>query len=135
MKRLEHSNIPLKTMLDLHEWLGIYGCIRETRNRTIDSYITEKIGADRAHLYSIVKYFQAVRHDRDPDLRSQSPTLALVKIHEDEYHLTMSPEDAKIIGKCLKIALRKVPDWEFHILLGVYPYEIKDLLKKLKKIV
>ena len=135
MKLLENANTSIKIMLNLSEWLGIYGCIRETRSRTTDSYVMEKIGADRPYIYSIVKYFQAVHHDRDPDLRSQSPTLTLIKIHEEEYHLTMSPDDAKIIGKCLEIALRKVPDWEFHILLGVDSCQAKDLLSQFNKIV
>jgi hypothetical protein len=46
----------------------------------------------------------------------------------------MAREDAKLISKCLEIALRVVPGWEFHILLGVYPSEVKDLLKQFHKI-
>ena len=113
---------------------GIRGCIRETSDKLKNPDILDQTGVNRAYLDSIVDYFGAVRNQDNTDTRCQSPTLTLVKINEEEYHLTMSMDDAKLIGKCLEIALRVVPDWEFHILLGVYPSEVKDLLEQFHKI-
>jgi hypothetical protein len=48
--------------------------------------------------------------------------------------MIMSMQDARVIVKSLETALKVIPDWEFHILLGVYPNEIKDLLAQFRKI-
>ena len=113
---------------------GIRGCIRETSDKLKSPDILDQTGVNRAYLDSIVDYFGAVRGQGNTDTRCQSLTLTLVNINEEEYHLTMAREDAKLISKCLEIALRVVPGWEFHILLGVYPSEVKDLLKQFHKI-
>ena len=134
MNILEHSSSALKAMLNKDEWRGIHGCIRETNDKLKSPDILDQTGVNRAYLDSIVDYFGAVRNQDNTDTRCQSPTLTLVKINEEEYHLTMSMDDAKFIGKCLEIALRVVPNWEFHILLGVHPYEVKDLLAQFHKI-
>lgn len=134
MNILEHSSSTIKATLNKDEWFGIYGCIRETSDKLKSPDILDQTGVNRAYLDSIVDYFGEVKDQGNTDTRCQSPTLTLVKINEEEYHLTLSREDAKLIGKCLEIALRVVPDWEFHILLGVYPSEVKDLLEQFHKI-
>ncbi len=134
MNILEHSSSAIKATLSDDDRCGIRGCIWATWEKLKDQEILDQTVVDQAYLTSILEYFRAVRDQVNTNCRCQSPTLTLVKINEEEYHLTLSREDAKLIGKCLEIALRVVPNWEFHILLGVYPSEVKDLLEQFHKI-
>jgi hypothetical protein len=120
-------------MLNLSEWLSIYGCVRESGDRSTDSEALDRTGVDRSYLFRIVKYLGAIKSHGTTDYRCPSPTLTLVKVNEDEYHLTMSMQDTRLIVKCLETGLQVIPGWETHILLGVDPYEIKDLLAQFRK--
>jgi hypothetical protein len=134
MNLLERSSSTIKAMLSDDDRSGIRGCIWATWEKLKDHDILDQTGVDQSYLTSILGYFRAVRDQGNTDDRCQSPTLILIKVNEEEYHLTMSREDAKLISKCLEIALHVVPDWEFHILLGVHPYEVRDLLTQFHKL-
>jgi len=124
----------IEAMLTKRERRGIHGCVRESWAGSSDSETLVWVGVDRACLYSIMKYLGEVISHGSTEYRSQSPTLIFVKIGDDEYRLTMSPGDAKLIVRCMETALCRVPEWEFHLLMGVYPKEIKELLKQFQKI-
>jgi hypothetical protein len=124
----------IEIILTKSERRGIHGCIRESWSGSSDSETLAWVGIDRAYLYSIMKYLGDVISHGITEYRCQSPTLTLVKISDDEYRLTLSPQDMRLIIRCMETALHRVPDWEFHLLLGVYPKDIRELLEQFQKI-
>jgi hypothetical protein len=124
----------IEAMLTKRERRGIHGCVRESWEKLSDSEMSAQLGIDQEYLYSVTKYLGEVISHGSTEYRSQSPTLIFVEIGDDEYRLTMSPGDARLIVRCMETALRRVPEWEFHLLMGVYPKEIKELLKQFQKI-
>jgi hypothetical protein len=134
MNLLKHSPDTLKVCLSDDDRRNIRGCIRECDDKLTNSEALDRTGVDREYLFSIVKYFGKEHPHGIMDCRCPSPTLILVKVNDEEYHLSMSMQDAELIVKCLETALQVIPDWETHILLGVDPYEIKDLLAQFRNI-
>ncbi len=68
------------------------------------------------------------------DYRCLSKTLSLTKISEDEYHLTVAPRDLDLIVRCLETALQVIENWEFHIILGAFPDQVRVLLKQFRSV-
>jgi hypothetical protein len=128
------SDSTFKVILTNVERAGIYGCIWQTRGRLSDSECLKRIGVDRKYLISIVDYIAEVRDKGATDYRCLSRTLSLIKISGDEYHLIVSPRDIELIVRCLEAGLQVIPNWEFHILLGVFPDQVRVLLKQFRSI-
>ena len=134
MKVAKHSSSEIAVILTNYERHGIRACILESWEALSDSEISAQLGVDRGYLRSVIRYLGEDISYGANEGRSQSPTLTLIKIKDDEYHLIMSQQDVRLIIQCMETALRRVAHWEFHLRTSVYPKEIKELLEKFQKL-
>ena len=109
------------------EYLIIHLCIRQAFENVRTFEFRKRIGVTEEYMRAIQCYARSVSESRPNEATTIPITFSMEKINNDLLYATMTLNDLRAIGNCIKMTLKRTGRWEIHTLIGAYAEELESL--------
>jgi hypothetical protein len=109
-------------------------CIRQVGECVRPFEFHKLIGVGYDYIRAIQCYSRAVAENRPNEPTAMPITFNVNKINDDRFDATMTLDDLRAIGNCIKLTLERTEHWEIHTLIGAYVNELEELLNQILEI-